>query len=752
MKRVLIIKGVCLAMLALGCSKNDDGPVVEPVQKPTEPEKVEAEVLTGVFKDAEVQGLGFETASQNGVTNAKGEFSYLADEDVTFKVGGLTLGTVKGQELVTPITLASAAGGEAKVSDPIAMNMAALLQTLDADRDATNGITITAEVSANLGVSEIDFSEPIERSLADIVLHTSQNGGAYLKTVYPSIAARHMADSLEEPFEAEADLAVSHFLPFLESVFSSRMFHRLPPSTVFAHTFDESGKLSSTEIVSRYSGRVLYMFTYGDYSPEGLPTTGQVVYNVAELPQTFGYRAPVSDTTISFDLVYDAEYHVVEMNRFYNGSDYNQPIVFTAYDEARRPLVWSEIFQTDDFVLRNRTDYTITYIDGSIATETIVSAYESNTYSSDTSQIFTLTSDAAGNFTLVESTYQSASIEQYSGEIQEYEYTEENELSFTYNTDLTLASRIGTGNSIGDDEPFSYRYEFNYDGEELLASTVYTNSYGTREETTLEGGIETAEALFNNGQLNSERTYFPDGSYEQTQYYYFEDGSLSDSATTTYNIYGNAVESTWYNAQGNITRVDTFDADGLIDNRTYYDGGNVSFVVTYIYNNDGTWASSVTTDANGTVTGSSRYTYNSNGSLDLLEYLDAEGNFIGGWDYEYDANGFYSVITYLDAGGNATYIEYYEDGELTRTEEYDAEGNLIGETDYTTTAKVSRMVKRTPSNGKYPSVSNHESVNVKTRNLSGKVFTSAGKSTGAVELQSRTMIAYERKVFMKNLR
>lgn len=93
-------------------------------------------VLTGTFIDAQVKGLHYKTATQEGDTNENGEFKYIAGETIEFKLGNLSLGSVSADSLITPYTLA----GDTDISNPSnkAINIALLLQNFDADR--TDGI------------------------------------------------------------------------------------------------------------------------------------------------------------------------------------------------------------------------------------------------------------------------------------------------------------------------------------------------------------------------------------------------------------------------------------------------------------------------------------------------------------------------------------------------------------------------------------------------------------------------------------
>ncbi len=89
-------------------------------------------VSTGTFIDAQVKGLHYKTATQEGDTNEAGEFKYLAGETIEFKLGNLSLGSVSADSLITPYTLA----GDTDISNPSdkAVNIALLLQNFDADR------------------------------------------------------------------------------------------------------------------------------------------------------------------------------------------------------------------------------------------------------------------------------------------------------------------------------------------------------------------------------------------------------------------------------------------------------------------------------------------------------------------------------------------------------------------------------------------------------------------------------------------
>ena len=100
--------------------------------------------LDGRFLDGPVQGLAYRTATLSGTTDATGGFRYRPGETVTFSIGGMDLPAVPGAALVTPLDVA----GTSNVNDPKVVNLLVLLQSLDEDGNAANGIKIPAGAAA----------------------------------------------------------------------------------------------------------------------------------------------------------------------------------------------------------------------------------------------------------------------------------------------------------------------------------------------------------------------------------------------------------------------------------------------------------------------------------------------------------------------------------------------------------------------------------------------------------------------------
>ena len=111
-------------------------------------------VLTGVLLDTPVEGVNFQTATQSGITNALGEFQYQAGEMVTFSVGGIVLGIVQGAAIITPVEVT----GSFDPTNQAATNQLVFLQSIDADEDPSNGITISAATQAAAVGQTLDFT------------------------------------------------------------------------------------------------------------------------------------------------------------------------------------------------------------------------------------------------------------------------------------------------------------------------------------------------------------------------------------------------------------------------------------------------------------------------------------------------------------------------------------------------------------------------------------------------------------------
>jgi hypothetical protein len=134
---------------------------------------------TGVFRDSTVTGLGYSSGSHSGVTDSEGQFAYDIGQSISFSVGSIPLGTVAvAKQLVTPVDLV--ANGTATAT--YVVNVARFLMMLDQDGDPTNGIQISAAVTAAAtSWAPIDFttSDLPTALAADMVAARAADGGSH---------------------------------------------------------------------------------------------------------------------------------------------------------------------------------------------------------------------------------------------------------------------------------------------------------------------------------------------------------------------------------------------------------------------------------------------------------------------------------------------------------------------------------------------------------------------------------------------
>ena len=135
--------------------------------------------LTGVLVDSAVAGIGYKTATQSGVTNAKGEYSYLAGETVTFFIGSIQFPPVAAKGTVTPLDIAQTTD----INNQIVSNILVLLQSLDEDGNPNNGITIPS-MAASRATSAVSFDvSPLAFSANTTVIGLVANSGAITKSL-----------------------------------------------------------------------------------------------------------------------------------------------------------------------------------------------------------------------------------------------------------------------------------------------------------------------------------------------------------------------------------------------------------------------------------------------------------------------------------------------------------------------------------------------------------------------------------------
>ncbi|MEP6389488.1 MAG: type I secretion C-terminal target domain-containing protein, partial [Halioglobus sp.] len=165
-------------------------------------------VNVAVLVDGVVSGIHYETTSGlQGSTDDSGAFQYRSGDSVTFSVGNVVLGTFLADEVMADgkVFLQEIAGvGLEDMNDDYVENMAVLLQSLDNDGDAYNGIVINDSIHEALSDDSFDLKTISKSDLADVL---EENG---YTPVDEDDAMQHVRDMIEEhagltEFEARTD-------------------------------------------------------------------------------------------------------------------------------------------------------------------------------------------------------------------------------------------------------------------------------------------------------------------------------------------------------------------------------------------------------------------------------------------------------------------------------------------------------------------------------------------------------------------
>jgi hypothetical protein len=157
---------------------------------------------TGIFLDSAVAGIGYRTATQSGVTNAKGEYSFLPGEKVTFFIGSIEFPSVIAKGTVTPLDIAQTTD----INNQLVSNILVLLQSLDEDGNPNNGIKIPS-AAASRSTSAVNFDvSPLAFSANTSVIGLVANSGSITKSLVSQSSAienfKSTLNSLEIPYNS----------------------------------------------------------------------------------------------------------------------------------------------------------------------------------------------------------------------------------------------------------------------------------------------------------------------------------------------------------------------------------------------------------------------------------------------------------------------------------------------------------------------------------------------------------------------
>lgn len=152
----------------------------------------QAVAQTGVFIDSAVAGVAYKTSPGgfSGFTSPTGQYLFAENDEVTFSIGEILFPSVPAKGVITPLDMAGDADSR------IATNIAVLLQSLDADGDPSNGITIP-DTAADAATQPVDFDQPYS-AFSNQVLPVVQHADTTRTVVSETDATAHLQASLAQ--------------------------------------------------------------------------------------------------------------------------------------------------------------------------------------------------------------------------------------------------------------------------------------------------------------------------------------------------------------------------------------------------------------------------------------------------------------------------------------------------------------------------------------------------------------------------
>jgi len=167
---------------------------------------------SGQFIDSPVSGIEYSTPTQSGLTSIDGNFTYREGETVTFKIGGINLGSTKANEMLTPQEVV----GVTVVENSKAEDMLVLLQSLDSDHDSSNGIEINEATRNSSNSMNVNFIE----DTIDINSIINQFGIDDSVKVSNTNAMAHFQETLKAKYPTQG-------LNFTDDIIKNKSFYKI---------------------------------------------------------------------------------------------------------------------------------------------------------------------------------------------------------------------------------------------------------------------------------------------------------------------------------------------------------------------------------------------------------------------------------------------------------------------------------------------------------------------------------------------
>lgn len=266
MKEALKLTGILslatAVVLMTGCGSSSSGDEVSS----------SVSTITGIFVDSAVEGLTYSCSSgASGVTNASGEFTCKKDDNVTFSLEGYVLGSAIAASTVTPYTLYPD-------NTDAAINVAQLLQTIDTDNNASNGITIdstdvTALQGASVSLDAADFDTAITDFITDTLVtatdaqaHLDETVALFESEPVPTLAPDGVVLDIAELMGSDMYYMYSMIVDSQDNIWIGLHNFDIEPSHPFMIKYNIP--TNTTEVLNIPDG-VDFVTEFYDFSPSG---------------------------------------------------------------------------------------------------------------------------------------------------------------------------------------------------------------------------------------------------------------------------------------------------------------------------------------------------------------------------------------------------------------------------------------------------------------------------------------------------
>lgn len=213
-------------------------------------------MVTQYLVDSSIKGVKYDCGTRNGITDINGKFTCEEDSSVVFSVGGIKLGSMSIDSNLTYVTPAHLYQLDIdNISDPKVLSFIRFVQSIDSDKNPSNGIDINETINESLENKYLDLDNSdtqtdLENLFTDINITLVSESKAlehYTGTLRDLLGV----NLLDEPY-----YGLQWYLDYNESVYEE-------------HGIDENAHIHFTKELQKYTGKGIKIAIIDD----GLDTT-----------------------------------------------------------------------------------------------------------------------------------------------------------------------------------------------------------------------------------------------------------------------------------------------------------------------------------------------------------------------------------------------------------------------------------------------------------------------------------------------